>query len=109
MATLTSGARRTVGILRTLCDMVSLPVAEYLTRMVVGFGRYGADNHLTMPLDEEWLPEILDVTTFPAIGVSQGRVGWDNPHLRRYMELCRDLMQTYRDLLEWERNRRDAA
>lgn len=102
METLTSGARCTIACLRSLCDLVGLPVAEYMVRLVQGFARYGCDNHLTMPLEQEWLPEILDVTVFPAVGVSQGRVSPENPHLLTYMERARNLMQDYRDILAWE-------
>ena len=97
----TSGARRTVAILRSLCQEVGLSPGKFIARLLDGFTRYGADNHLSpeFALRDEWDAEILDVVDFPAIAVSRGMVDRDDPLLAVYMRAARTMVNAQAAML----------
>lgn len=97
METLTSGARRTIAILRGLCARYSVDFDRLCERLTEGFFRYGPDNHLSPEFDlaAEWQAEVDDVLTFPALAVSRGEVADGDPALAAYMQAARRLQQAH--------------
>jgi hypothetical protein len=101
---MTSGARRTIAILRDLCQRHHIRVEPIMARMTGGFDRYGDDHHLQGDFDlrREWREETLDVVAFAAVAVSRGQVRQSDPALAVYLRAARQMLSAYRAMMEPE-------
>lgn len=106
-----SAARRTISLLRSLCEQAHLNPAAFILRLCDGFRRYGPDNHLSPDFDlrAEWDAEVLDVVAFAAVAVSRGMVARDDPALLAYMLAAKRLVDAQAAMLANTEKARDAA
>ncbi len=77
----------TANTARALCQEYGLPTAAVMARLLDGFERYGAENHLATDFDAaaETLAELHDAAAFPALLIARGDIDRHDPLLRVYM------------------------